>query len=280
MTKPAPSLYVFDAALVGSVHYMMTARSKLDFLGRHSDFAKEQFLMSFLYEYILPLHQRYLQKGRFLPFNYTIAALELYLHHIVGWPIVRADEHGTPLDCEENELPLSLSRMEDAVARKKWGRNVLDYYDTIVLGIDGVPSPLIRTALFNMLLWPSPSPIPRSQRNSSEIVVWGHGISIREASLKAAGLLETEISTAPMIGTLFDVNAVELTNPFDLETTNEPAEHLTFRGLENKRILRILCPDSYFELVRVHVSGASGYFKIAPQDIANKVKCRRVLRIL
>jgi hypothetical protein len=82
--------------------------------------------------------------------------------------------------------------------------------------------------------------------------------SVKEVSLKAAGLFATDIQAGPIIGTLFDVNAVELTSgPFDMEKTDDASAHLTFGGTQNHRMLRILCVDEFFKLIRVDVSGAA-----------------------
>jgi hypothetical protein len=80
---------------------------------------------------------------------------------------------------------------------------------------------------------------------------------------KAAGLLESEVQTAPIIGTLFDVNAVELTSgPFTMEITKEPAAHLTFSGSENSPILRVLSLDQFFDLSRLEFSTTTRYLHI------------------
>lgn len=78
------------------------------------------------------------------------------------------------------------------------------------------------------------------------------------AARKAVGLLESEIQSKPIIGTLFDVNAVELTSgPFNMEVTVVQAEHLTFGGSGNSPILRILSIDSALELYRLDVTKAA-----------------------
>jgi hypothetical protein len=116
----------------------------------------------------------------------------------------------------------------------------------------------LRSALFNELLRSSPPPF------ENEIEVWPFNqdgkakTSVTQVALKAAGLFPSEIQAGPLVDTLFDFNAVELTSgPFDMESTRDPAEHLTFGGTENHRILRILCFDEFLKLVRVQVSGAA-----------------------
>jgi hypothetical protein len=89
LTKPDRSTYAFDVKLITLLDSVTTSASDLDFLGPHADFAKEQFLMDFLNEYSLKVHQRYLEKQCFLPFNYTIAALCVYQLHITQGKIVR-----------------------------------------------------------------------------------------------------------------------------------------------------------------------------------------------
>jgi hypothetical protein len=113
------------------------------------------------------------------------------------------------------------------------------------------------------LLSPSPSQFEKGGKDHAEVWPWGaenDKTSITDLALKAAGLLATEVLIAPIIGTLFDVNQAELTSgPFRLKSTDEPAEHLTFEGAQNHRILRILSVDKFFKLIRVEVSGAARY---------------------
>lgn len=135
----------------------------------------------------------------------------------------------------------------------------------IVLDVKGLP--LLRAALFNKLLGRSPPPSQNQKDDAAENEVWpfenGNAkTSITDFSLKAAGLFATEIQAAPIVGTLFDVNAIELTSgPFSLKSTTDPAEHLTFGGTQNHRILRILSIDEFFKLIHVLVSGAARYFQ-------------------
>jgi len=81
------------------------------------------------------------------------------------------------------------------------------------------------------------------------------------ATWKSVGLLECEVQCKPTMRTLLcDVNAIELTSgPFNMEITEEPAEHLTVRCGGNNRILRVLSIDQAFELYRVRVIGATRY---------------------
>ena len=118
-----------------------------------------------------------------------------------------------------------------------------------------------RSVFFNNLLKPSSSPPDPSdgfETPRESCVFPPSHKDIKRATREAVGLLESEIEAKPMIGTLFDVNAMALTSgPFSIELTDVPAGHLTFSGSGNSPILRILRIDKVFELYRVDAIDAS-----------------------
>ena len=118
----------------------------------------------------------------------------------------------------------------------------------------------LRSAFFKHLLRPSPEPTPPKDgsANAHNFCVFPSGSPITVAARKAVGLLESEIQSKPIIGTLLEVNAVKLTSGrFNMEVTSVQAEHLTFGGSGNSPILRILSIDSALELYQLDVTEVS-----------------------
>jgi len=171
--------------------------------------------------YTLEVHQSHLKTSSFYSFRKTIDGISRYISHV-----------------------------SSSDSSKKPRRPVLT-----LLGVtENIVSTGLWPQLSRKLLWPSPPPIQSQHCSETEIDVWPVGLPAPVVARKAVGLLGSEVQTAPISGTLFDLNAVELTSgPFTMEITKEPAEHLTFGGSGNSPILRMLSVDSFFPLISLGV---------------------------
>ena len=82
-------------------------------------------------------------------------------------------------------------------------------------------------------------------------------------ALKTLGISKTETARQDIVGPLDDLKASNLLRgPFNIQTTNNPAEHLTFKGPHSHSTLHLLSIDSIFYFYRIHRSGIATSFKL------------------
>jgi hypothetical protein len=82
-------------------------------------------------------------------------------------------------------------------------------------------------------------------------------------ALKTLGISKMETARQDIFGPLDDLKASNLLRgPFSIQTTNNPAEHLTFKGPHSHSTLRLFSIDSIFYFYRIHRSGIATSFKL------------------
>ena len=82
-------------------------------------------------------------------------------------------------------------------------------------------------------------------------------------ALNTLGISKTETARKDIVGPLDDLKASNLLRgPFNIQITNNPAEHLTFKGPHSHSTLHLFSIDSIFYFYRIHRSGIATSFKL------------------